>query len=262
MTTACREFAAVYPAADGSEVPMLVFEPADDTSPRAGVVLFHGGALREGSADGFAPHCRKLASRGIFAVSAGYRLLGRGAVSIDDCIADVRRAVEGFGRLAASRGLEASQLAVGGSSAGAHLAMVAVMAPASSAMSPSPGPGVAAVVALNPAGLNLRSFEPEVRRRLEQQVGIAAGSLVEYSLIEFVRPGNPPMQIHHGTRDEVEPIDSARQFRDAMVRSGNECTLIEYDNAGHGFHYPGNSGHFDNVIDATARFLLDRIAMT
>lgn len=232
---------------------MLVFEPADGASPRAGIVLFHGGALREGSADGLSPHCRKLASRGIFAVSAGYRLLGRGAVSIDDCIADVRRAIERFGRLAASRGLEASQLASGGSSAGAHLAMVA-------AMSSPPELAVAAVVALNPAGLNLLSFEPKVRRRLEQQIGVAAGRLVEYSLIEFVRPGYPPTLIHHGTRDEVEPIDSVREFRSAMVRSGNECTLIEYDNAEHGFHYPGDSRHFDDVIDATARFLLDRIA--
>jgi acetyl esterase/lipase len=241
---------------DGSR--LLVFEPGEGRQPLAGIVLFHGGALREGSAGQLAPHCRSLASRGILAVSAGYRLLDRGAVSIDDCIADVRRAVEQFVRLAASRGLEASHLASGGSSAGAHLALVAAMTPA--APTTTPAPGIAAVVALNPAGLDLRSFPPEVRRQLEQQVGIAAGRLVEYSLIELVRPGNPPMLIHHGTRDEVEPIDSVRRFRDAMVRSGNDCTLLEYEHAGHGFHYPGNSGHFDEVIDTTARFLLDRIA--
>ncbi|MFF5218607.1 hypothetical protein [Micromonospora sp. NPDC000442] len=62
------------------------------------------------------------------------------------------------------------------------------------------------------------------------------------------------------TRDEVEPIESVRQLRDAMVRSGNECVLIEYEHAGHGFHYPSGGRHFDDVIDATALFLLDRIA--
>ncbi|MEG3633890.1 alpha/beta hydrolase [Micromonospora palythoicola] len=250
----------LFPAADGSELPMLVFEPVGGTRPLAGIVLFHGGALREGSPDGLAPHCRKMASRGILAGSAGYRLLGRGAASIDDCIVDVRCAVEQFAGLAAMRGLEVPHLASGGSSAGAHLALVAAMTPPESTT--APGPGIAAVVALNPAGLNLRSFEPAAQRRLEQQVGIAAGRLTEYSLIEFARPGHPPMQIHHGTRDEVEPIDSVRQFRDVMVRSGNECTLVEYDRAGHGFHYPGDGGHFDDVIDATALFLLDRIATT
>jgi len=93
---------------------------------RAGIVMFHGGALRSGSAAVLAPNYRQLASRGILAVSAGYRLLGQGAMSIDDCIADVRRAVEDFSALAAVRGLESSRLASGGSSAGAHLALVAL----------------------------------------------------------------------------------------------------------------------------------------
>ncbi|WBB57589.1 alpha/beta hydrolase [Verrucosispora sp. WMMD573] len=226
MTAACRESSLLFHAADGSELPLLIFEPGAGTPPRAGIVLFHGGALREGSADGLAPHCRQLASHGIFAGSAGYRLLGPGgAASIDDCIADVRWAIDQFARVAAVRGLEASHLASGGSSAGAHLAIVAALTPP--AATAAPRAGTAALVALNPAGSNLRSFEPAAQRRLERQVGIAPGRLIEYSLIELVRPGNPPMQIHHGTRDEVEPIDSVRQFRDAMVRSGNECVLIE-----------------------------------
>jgi acetyl esterase/lipase len=257
--TACRESSAIYEAADGSELPLLVFEPAEGARPAAGVILFHGGALRTGSAAGLTPHCRQLASRGIFAVSAGYRLLGQGAVSIDDCVSDVRRAVGQFGRLAALRGLEASRLAVGGSSAGAHLAMVAAMV-APDRPIPASEICVAAVVAFNPAGLDLLAFRPELQRSIEQQAGIAAGRLVEYSLIEFARPGNPPMLIHHGTGDEVEPIEHVRRFRDAMVQAGNDCTLLEYEPAGHAFHYPGNNGHFDDVISATARFLYDRIA--
>jgi acetyl esterase/lipase len=259
IMTGCRESSTFYQAADGRELPLLLFEPDDGTQPRAGIIVFHGGALREGSADGLAPHCQKLASRGIFAVSAGYRLLGHGAASIDDCIADVRRAVEQFGRLAVLRGLGAPHLASGGSSAGAHLALVAAMI-APDEPAPAPEPGVAAVVALNPAGMDLHSFDPEVQRNLEHQIGIAAGRLIDYSLIRYVQPGNPPMLIHHGTRDEIEPIEGVRRFRDAMVRSGNECTLREYEHAEHGFHYPGNGTHIDDVIDITARFLLDRIA--
>lgn len=251
MPGTCRSSSTSYRAADGSELPLLVFEPGDGTPPRVGIVLFHGGALRGGSPDGLAPHCRALASRGILAVSAGYRLLDQGATSIDDCLADVRRAIARFGRLAASCGLDASRLASGGSSAGAHLAMLAALTPSRTA----PVPGGAAVVALNPAGLDLGVLSPEAQRRLERQVGLDPGRLIEYSLIEWVRPGSPPTQIHHGTRDEVEPIDSARRFRDAMTRAGNECALLEYEDAEHGFHYPGDGGHFDDVIDAAALFL-------
>jgi acetyl esterase len=85
------------------------------------------------------------------------------------------------------------------------------------------------------------------------------GRLVEYSPAEFVRPGNPPTLIQHGTRDEVASIDTVRRFRDVMARAGNDCVLLEYEGAEHGFHYPGPPRHFDDVIDATAEFLLDRL---
>jgi hypothetical protein len=42
--TASREFSMRYEAADGSELPMLVFEPDEGTQPVAGIVMFHGGA--------------------------------------------------------------------------------------------------------------------------------------------------------------------------------------------------------------------------
>lgn len=252
-----RESSTSYAAADGTELPMLVFEPADGTQPVAGIVMFHGGALRKGSADGLAPHCRQLASRGIFAASAGYRLIDQGALSIDDCIADVRRAVEDFSRLAASRGLDSSRLASGGSSAGGHLALVAAMIAPDGPL-PAPEPGVAAIVAFNPV-VDLLAYSSEQQETLEQDTGIAAGRAVEYSPIEFVRPGNPPMLIQHGTCDEIAPIDQVRRFRDVMALAGNDCVLLEYERAKHAFHYPGVNGHFDDVIDATAEFL-DRLA--
>jgi acetyl esterase/lipase len=256
--TASRESATIYEAADGSELPMLVFEPAEGTQPVAGIVMFHGGALRTGSADGLAPHCRQLASRGIFAVSAGYRLVGKGAKSIDDCIADVRRAVERFLRLAALHGLDSSRLASGGSSAGGHLALVAAMI-APDRPVPASEPGVAAIVALNPV-VDLLAYPPGQLQLLEQEVGLPAGRATDYSPTEFVRPGNPPVLIQHGTRDEIGHIDTVRRFRDVMMQAGNDCILLEYEGAEHAFHYPGASGHFNDVIDTTAEFLLGRLA--
>ena len=114
-------------------------------------------------------------------------------------------------------------------------------------------------MALNPV-VDLLAYSPEQQRSLERGAGIAAGRVIEYSPIEFVRPGNPPTLIQHGTHDEVAPIDQARRFRNVMVQAGNDCVLLEYERAGHAFHYPGPAGHFDDVIDATAEFLLDRLA--
>jgi hypothetical protein len=36
--------------------------------------------------------------------------------------------------------------------------------------------------------------------------------------------------------------------------------VLEYDGAKHAFHFPGPGGYFDEVMDATAEFLLDRLA--
>lgn len=229
---------------------VLTFEPSGAAPPRAGAVLFHGGGLVQGSPDDLAPHCRRLAEHGIFAVSAGYRLLGHGATHIDDCLADVSRAIEHFTGLAAAHGLGPERLAAGGSSAGAHLALLSVLGSAE--------PGVAAVAALNPAGLDLAALAPEQQRRLEDRVGIGAGELVGYSAIGFVAPHRPPILIQHGTADEIQPIDGVRKFRDAMARAGNECTVVEYQDAGHAFHFP-DGDHFDEVMDITVRFLLDRL---
>lgn len=254
-----RESSTTYEAADGTKRPVLVFEPAEGTPPAAGIVMFHGGSLHSGTPGDLAPHCWQLASRGILAVSAGYRLVGQGAGGMDDCIADVRRAVTHFRGLAAARGLGPSRLASGGSSAGAHLALAAAMITCGGAV-PAPDPAVAAIVALNPV-VDLLAYSANEQRHLEQEVArVAAGTLGRYSPAEFIRRGNSPVLIQHGTRDETAPIATVRRFRDRMTQAGNDCVLLEYEGARHAFHYPGPAGHFDSVIDATAEFLLGRLA--
>jgi acetyl esterase/lipase len=254
---AVRKSSTTYAAAEGSELPMLIFEPDEGLQPAAGIVLFHGGALHSGSADGLARHCRRLAARGIFAVSAGYRVIDQGATSIDDCIADVRLAVGHFVSLAAGRGLDSTRLASGGSSAGGHLALVAAMI-APDRPVPAPAPGVGAVVVFNPV-VDLLAYSPQEQQNLADEVTrIPVERLIEYSPTEFVRPGNPPTLIQHGTRDDIGSIDTMRRFRDLMVQAGNDCVLIEYEGAEHAFHYFPE--YLDDVIDSAAEFLLDRLA--
>jgi acetyl esterase/lipase len=114
-------------------------------------------------------------------------------------------------------------------------------------------------VVLNPV-VDLLAYPPEEQRSLEEEVArVPAGTLAYYSPIEFVRPGNPSALIQHGTHDDMAPIGQVRQFRDVMLQAGNDCVLLEYDQAEHTFHYPGPAGHFGEVIDTTAEFLLARL---
>jgi acetyl esterase/lipase len=55
------------------------------------------------------------------------------------------------------------------------------------------------------------------------------------------------------------PIEHVRRFREAMVTAGNDCVLLEYEGAGHAFHYPGPDGHFDAAMRSTADFIMERL---
>jgi len=60
---------------------------------RSAALFFHGGRFVQGHPAQFYPHCRYLASRGMVAASAEYRLMGKNAASISDCLSDCRDAI-------------------------------------------------------------------------------------------------------------------------------------------------------------------------
>lgn len=106
-----------------SELPYRLYTPADADEPAPGFVFFHGGGLVAG---GIATHDRIAAAlahaTGCRLVSVDYRLAPehRFPAAVDDAIA----ATEWVAREAASLGIDADRLVVGGDSAGATLAAI------------------------------------------------------------------------------------------------------------------------------------------
>lgn len=105
------------------ELPYRLYTPADAGEPAPGFVFFHGGGLVAG---GIATHDRIAAAlahaTGCRLVSVDYRLAPehRFPAAVDDAIA----ATEWVAREAASLGIDAGRLVVGGDSAGATLAAI------------------------------------------------------------------------------------------------------------------------------------------
>ena len=60
---------------------------------RAAVVFFFGGGWRGGSPAQFQQHCQYLASRGMVAMAADYRVLSRHKTKAVKCVADAKSAV-------------------------------------------------------------------------------------------------------------------------------------------------------------------------
>jgi len=113
----------VLPGAAG-DIPYRLYTPASDADePLPGFVFFHGGGMVAGSIDTHDRIAAALAeATGCRLISVGYRLAPEHQfpAAVEDAIA----ATEFVSRQAASLGIDATKLIVGGDSAGATLAAV------------------------------------------------------------------------------------------------------------------------------------------
>jgi len=238
--TGPTEFTRTFAAADGTPLPLHVFSPPGRA--RAALLLFHGGGWMIGSPAMFFPQARALAQAGILTASAGYRLVGAGADSPLDCMADAENADRLFRTVAADAGL--ASIGVGGGSAGGQLAL---------SLAASPARAYSSLVLFNPA-LDACCEGAAIAELLK----VSPQQARAFSPLHQVRPGMPPTVMFHGTDDRLVPIALARRFRRLMTDAGTECELVEFPGAGHGFfnHDPNGNPAYDDVLGRTRAHLL------
>lgn len=123
-----RSTAKIANAADrkipgpAGDIPVRVYTP-EGSGPFPALVYFHGGGFVFGSLDGYDHNCREVCGRvGCVVVSVDYRLAPehKFPAAPNDCFA----ATQWVAANAASIGVDASRIAVGGDSAGGNLAAV------------------------------------------------------------------------------------------------------------------------------------------
>ncbi len=137
-----------------------------------GVLMFHGGSWTGGSLDQFRYLCKYLASRGLVAATANYRMVPKkdraklpaGESYKRICITDAKSAIRWMKQHAGELGIDPQQLIVGGGSAGGH---IAVLATTNSGLDDSADPKdvdtlVAAYLLFNPAFQSADSDDSEV----------------------------------------------------------------------------------------------------
>ena len=113
----------IYKHASDTDLILYIFEPdghkLDDKRPAA--VFFFGGGWNGGTPKQFYPHCAYLASRGIVAMAADYRVASRQKTSPFECVEDGKSAVRWIRQNACSLGIDPKRVAAGGGSAGGHV---------------------------------------------------------------------------------------------------------------------------------------------
>ena len=220
----------IYKTVGEVKLAIHIFAPeghkASDKRPAA--VFFFGGGWSGGSVNQFVPHCRYLASRGMVAMVADYRVSSRHKTTPFECVKDGKSAVRWVRTNAARLGVDPKRIAAGGGSAGGHVAAatgtVKGIEEDGEDRTVSPVPN--ALLLFNPVYDNgPKGYgHSRVKDRYE-----------EISPMHNIRKGMAPAIVFLGTKDKLIPVETAKAFKAKMEAVGCRSELRLYEGQPHGF---------------------------
>jgi acetyl esterase/lipase len=254
----------VYKKIGDVELNIYVYNPKDHqpTDQRPAAVFFFGGGWKSGTPQQFEQQCKYLASRGMVAMTADYRVLSRHGTKAKECVTDAKSAIRWVRQEAKRLGVDPNRIVAGGGSAGGHIAgctgVIAGFEESSEDLAISSKPNAMAL--FNPALVLARVDDQDPLpadqvRDLAERMGVDPKAISPY---HHVAAGVPPTIIFHGRGDTTVPYKTAEQFASAMKKSGNRCELIGYEDQPHGFfnHGRGENKYFEATLDSLDSFLV------
>lgn len=242
----------VYKTTTETELKLNVYVPSDwkKEDKRAVIVFFFGGGWVSGTTDQFRSQSEYLASKGMVAITADYRVLSRHETSPIQSVEDGKSAIAWVRNHADELGIDPARVVASGGSAGGHVAASTAVIPGfiDETMEDTSRPNL--LVLFNPV---LDTSEQGFRNKALKMI---AGRELEISPLHHVTPGLPDTLIFHGTADTIVPISQAEQFCQWMIEASNECKVVSFEGANHGFFNSGSS--YDEVLKQVEQFLRDK----
>ncbi|WP_299469342.1 alpha/beta hydrolase [uncultured Gimesia sp.] len=243
----------VYKSTEQGDLHLNIFKPEDwqPGDSRPAIVFFFGGGWTGGNPSQFEPHCKHLASKGMVACSAEYRIKSKHKTTPFECVADGKSAVRWIRQHAAELGVDPNRIVAGGGSAGGHVA--ACTGTVIGFEEPDEKKQISSV----PNAMAL--FNPVVDTT---ETGWKGGPkqlgerCKEISPLHFIRKNLPPTIIFHGTADTTVLFENVERFTEQMQQQGNRCELVAYKDQGHGFfNLTKNKKNYDSTIEKLDQFL-------
>ena len=235
-----------------TELKVWVFDQAPkQTAPRPAIVFFFGGGWTGGSPTQFEPQSRHLAERGMIAIVADYRVKTRQDAKPADCVSDAKACVRWVRANAARLGIDPQRIAVGGGSAGGHLAAFATLVPGLDDSADD--------LKVSPKGNALVLFNPVFNNGPGQWGHARVGERYrEFSPAHHVTKDAPPAIVFLGDKDDLIPVSVLEDFKTKMQVAGVRCDTRVFPGAAHGFFNKdadGIPGFSETLADAD-RFLV------
>jgi 3-mercaptopyruvate sulfurtransferase SseA/acetyl esterase/lipase len=219
-----------YKTTKQAKLEMQVHFPPDwkKEDRRPAIVFFFGGGWAGGSVKQFEPQAAYLATRGMVAARADYRVKSRHEVSPDACVEDAKSAVRWLRQHADTLGIDPDRIVASGGSAGGHIA----------ACTACPGfdaEGEDQKISSRPNALLLFNpvlrFDgsPELMRRIgnDEKLGKALSPTLHLA------KDTPPALLFFGKKDGL-----LKQGEEYMARSkevGHKADMFLAEAVGHGF---------------------------
>ena len=239
-----------YKQVGDTKLFLHVFNPKDHQASdrRPAIVFFFGGSWNGGTPKQFEPHCRYLASRGMVAITAEYRVNSRNKTTPFECVKDGKSAIRWVRANAGKLGVDPKRVAAGGGSAGGHVAAATGnclgLEEDGEDLKVSSKPDV--LVLFNPVYDN--SSKGYGHNRVKPR-------WKEISPMHNIRKGAPPTIVFLGTKDKLIPVSTAQEYEKRLVAVGSRSELHLYEGATHGFFNKSKGDAYPDTVIKMDDFL-------
>lgn len=242
----------VYKTVDDFDLKLSVLYPEDYKKGKKypAVVFFFGGGWRGGNVHQFEQQSKYLASRGLIAITANYRVSSRNNSTPFDAVEDAKSAIRYIKFHAKELGVDKKKIIAAGGSAGGHLAASTALIPGYNAE------GDNTKISTTPAALIL--FNPVINTTKEGYGSERLGNKAEaLSPAHHVTTKVPPTLIFHGLDDTTVPYQNVEDFQAKMEAAGNTCYVVPFRDMGHGFFNYGRNDNrcYELTMEKTEAFL-------
>lgn len=240
-----REY--VYKFTSSGELRIYISFPFDWTprDRRPCIVFFFGGGWEVGSVQHFSRHATYLASRGMVAACADYRIKSRHGSTPIESIEDAKSAVRWFRSHAVELGIDPDSIITSGGSAGGHLAACTALIEGLDA------PGDELSVSARPNAMVLYNPVMRFSANFAASFSLSEETADRISPLLYVSEQTPPSIQFFGTEDKM--LVDGERFVEACKATGVRAELQTAEGMGHAFF--NRDPWFKRTLHATDIFL-------